>query len=56
VKIPLEVFTGKRQDVSHLQVFGAKCWARIPTIHSSQVTYPDRYSGSEGMIILRVER
>jgi hypothetical protein len=29
---------GKRQDVSHLRVFGAKCWARIPTVHGSQVT------------------
>lgn len=30
-KIPLEVFTKKRQDVSHLRVFGAKCWAKVPT-------------------------
>src|ERR1700679_450425 len=31
--IPLEMFTGKRQDVSHLRVFGAKCWAKIPTVN-----------------------
>jgi len=37
-KIPLESFTGKRQDVSHLRVFGARCWAKIPTVHGSQVT------------------
>ncbi len=29
---------GKRQDVSHLRVFSAKCWAKIPTVHGSQVT------------------
>ena len=37
-KIPVESFTGKRQDVSHLRVFGARCWAKIPTIHGFQVT------------------
>ena len=37
-RIPLELFTGKRQSVSHLRVFGAKCWAKIPTIHGAQVT------------------
>jgi Reverse transcriptase (RNA-dependent DNA polymerase)/GAG-pre-integrase domain/gag-polypeptide of LTR copia-type len=37
-KIPLESFTGKRQSVSHLRVFGAKCWAKIPTLHGAQVT------------------
>ena len=37
-KIPLESFSGKRQDVSHLRVFGAKCWAKIPTVHGAQVT------------------
>src|SRR6266545_8280488 len=36
-KIPLEAFTGKRQDISHLRVFGAKCWAKIPTVHGVQV-------------------
>jgi len=30
-KIPLEAFTTKRQDISHLRVFGAKCWAKVPT-------------------------
>jgi hypothetical protein len=25
----LEHFSGKRQDVTHLHVFGAKCWAKI---------------------------
>ena len=36
--IPLEAFSGKRQDVSHLCVFGARCWAKIPTVHGAQVT------------------
>jgi hypothetical protein len=35
--IPLESFTQKRQDVLHLRVFGAKCWAKIPTLHGVQV-------------------
>jgi len=30
-RIPLEGFSGKRQDISHLRAFGAKCWAKIPT-------------------------
>jgi hypothetical protein len=29
-QIPLEGFSGKRQDVSHLHAFGAKWWAKIP--------------------------
>ena len=29
-RIPLEGFSGKRQDVSHLRVFGAKCWVKVP--------------------------
>jgi transposase InsO family protein len=37
-RIPLESFTGKRQDISHLRVFGAKCWAKIPVVHGVQVT------------------
>ena len=37
-KIPLESFTGKRQDISYLRVFGAKCWAKIPTVHGAQIT------------------
>ncbi len=28
-KIPLKSFSGKRQDVSHLRTFGAKCWVNI---------------------------
>ena len=36
--IPLESFSGKRQDVSHLRTFGAKCWAKILTVHGVQVT------------------
>ena len=37
-QIPLESFTGKRQDISYLRVFGAKCWAKIPTVHGTQVS------------------
>ena len=37
-RIPLESFTKKRQSVAHLRVFGAKCWAKIPTVHGVQVT------------------
>lgn len=37
-KIPLESLTGKRQGVSHLRVFGASVWAKIPTVHGAQVT------------------
>ena len=37
-KIPLELFTGKRQSVAHVRVFGSKCWAKIPTVHGAQVT------------------
>ena len=36
--IPLEKFSGKRQNIAHLRVFGAKCWATIPTNHGVQVT------------------
>ena len=36
--IPLEMFTGKCQSVAHLCTFGAKCWAKVPTIHGVQVT------------------
>jgi hypothetical protein len=35
--IPIESLTGKRQDIGHLRVFGAKCWAKIPTVHGIQV-------------------
>jgi hypothetical protein len=27
--IPLKGFSGKQQDISHLRVFGVKCWAKI---------------------------
>jgi hypothetical protein len=37
-RIPLESFTGKRQDIAHLRVFGAKCWAKQPTVHGAQVS------------------
>jgi transposase InsO family protein len=37
-KVPIEMFTGKRQSVSHLRVFGSKCWAKIPTVNGAQVT------------------
>lgn len=36
-KVPLESLTGKRQNVSHLRIFGAKCWAKIPTVNGAQV-------------------
>jgi len=38
MKVPLESLSGKRQDVSHLRVFGTKCWAKVPTVHGVQVT------------------
>jgi len=37
-RIPLESFTGKRQNISHLRVFGSKCWSKIPTVHGVQVS------------------
>jgi len=36
--IPLESFSGKRQDVSHLRIFGSRCWAKIPTVNGALVT------------------
>jgi transposase InsO family protein len=30
-RIPLESFSRKRQGVAHLRVFGAKCWAKVPS-------------------------
>jgi len=38
MRIPLESLTGKCQNISHLRVFGAKCWAKIPLVHGAQVT------------------
>jgi hypothetical protein len=37
-RIPAELFTGKRQSVAHIRVFGSKCWSKIPTVHGVQVT------------------
>jgi len=37
-KVPMESFTGKRQSVSHLRVFGSRCWAKVPTINGALVT------------------
>ena len=37
-RIPLEAFTGKQQDILHLRIFGSRCWAKIPMVHSIQVT------------------
>ena len=37
-KIPLESFTGKRQNIVHLRVFGSRCWVKIPTVNGVQVT------------------
>ncbi len=37
LKIPLESFTGKRQNVAHLRVFGSRCWAKILTVNSVQI-------------------
>jgi len=35
--VPLELFTGKRQNISHLRVFGSKCWAKISTVNGAQI-------------------
>ena len=39
-RIPTESFMGKRQSVAHLCVFGAKCWAKIPTTLGSSKLDP----------------
>jgi hypothetical protein len=39
-RIPVESFSGKRQNVAHLRVFGAKCWAKIPTAHGNSKLDP----------------
>ena len=39
-RIPLESFSGKRQGVAHLRVFGAKCWAKIPNAHGGSKLDP----------------
>ena len=38
--IPLESFSGKRQGVAHLRVFGAKCWAKTPIAHGGSKLDP----------------
>ena len=38
--IPLESFTGKRQGVAHLRVFGSKCWAKMPVAHGGSKLDP----------------
>ena len=38
--IPTEAFSGKRQNISYLQVFGAKCWAKIPAAHGDSKLDP----------------
>jgi hypothetical protein len=38
--IPLESFSGKRQGVEHLRVFGAKCWAKTPLAHGDSKLDP----------------
>ena len=39
-QVPLESFTGKRQSVAHLWVFGAKCWAKIPIVYGGSKLDP----------------
>ena len=38
--IPAESFSGKRKNVNHLRVFGARCWAKIPTAQGSSKLDP----------------
>ena len=38
--IPLESFSGKRQDIAHLRVFGARCWAKTPAAHGDSKLDP----------------
>ena len=38
--IPTEVFSGKQQNISYLQVFGAKCWAKVPAAHGDSKLDP----------------
>jgi len=37
-KIPLEAFSGKRQNIAYFRVFGSRCWAKIPTVNGMQIT------------------
>ena len=38
--IPLELFTGKRQNIAHLQVFGSRCWAKVPIAYGESKLDP----------------
>src|SRR5271168_4707984 len=38
--IPAESFSGKRQDISYLWVFGARCWAKVPTAQGESKLNP----------------
>jgi transposase InsO family protein len=38
--IPTEAFSGKRQNISYLRVFGAKCWAKVPAAHGDSKLDP----------------
>ena len=39
-RIPTEAFSGKRQNVAYLRVFGSKCWAKIPTAQGASKLDP----------------
>ena len=39
-QIPSESFSGRRQSISHLRVFGAKCWAKIPNAYGGSKLDP----------------
>jgi transposase InsO family protein len=39
-RIPLESFSGKRQSIAHLRVFGAKCWAKTLAAHGGSKLDP----------------
>ncbi|KAF5366087.1 hypothetical protein D9757_012381 [Collybiopsis confluens] len=41
-RIPREILTGKRQDISHLRVFGSRCWCKVPVINGHQVDGGDK--------------
>src|SRR6202522_395222 len=39
-RIPTESFSGKRQNILHLRVFGARCWAKVPTAQGESKLNP----------------
>ena len=39
-RIPQESFTGKRQGVAHLRIFGSKCWVKTPVAHGGSKLDP----------------